>query len=272
MFRLATLALVLAACTEDGPSQQQPPPIAFSQDALVPGAPATLSVVGASPGDTVYFGLSTAGTGSGRCIPSFGVCLGLLDPVSLLGTAVADGAGDAELTLQVPAGLPPQFVHTQAVLYGVAGGFATNTVSAPVLAGALDVDGDGYCGGAVCADPSSTPGDCNDDDADVYPGQRAWFDQPHVLADGSTSYDYDCDGGETQRWVDAYTCMPEDSGMAPGIPLYYCPTHDNGWARQRPARCGQTADWRTGCQTFPVTSTDGICLPQNTVSRTQMCR
>jgi hypothetical protein len=39
-------------------------------------------------------------------------------------------------------------------------------------------------------------GDCNDDDPDVHPEQREFFEISYPTADGSESFDYDCSGAE----------------------------------------------------------------------------
>ncbi len=74
----------------------------------------------------------------------------------------------------------------------------------PAIAFFRDLDGDGWGGasaGAGC--PNAAPpgvvlrgGDCNDADRNVFPGQAAFFGAPYVARNGSTSFDYDCDGAE----------------------------------------------------------------------------
>ena len=63
-------------------------------------------------------------------------------------------------------------------------GSTSNWDNYSVQWGELDADGDGYCAGAFCDDPTGTPGDCDDTDASVNPlGQE-------ICGGG----DEDCDG------------------------------------------------------------------------------
>jgi hypothetical protein len=69
-----------------------------------------------------------------------------------------------------------------------------------------DVDKDGY-GGIVTMSACTSPGagwvtkggDCADDNADVFPGQTAYFDDPYSKGGGVKSFDYDCSTKETQK-------------------------------------------------------------------------
>jgi hypothetical protein len=68
-----------------------------------------------------------------------------------------------------------------------------------------DMDGDGIgryeTEVVACPRPEGGPwvrkyGDCNDGDANVHPGQTAYFGKPFTLASGAESFDYDCSGAE----------------------------------------------------------------------------
>jgi len=68
-----------------------------------------------------------------------------------------------------------------------------------------DKDGDGVGGTnkvTACVSPGkdwvTTTGDCDDDDADVHPGQTAYFNAPYTRPTGGQSYDYDCSNTEDQ--------------------------------------------------------------------------
>ena len=68
-----------------------------------------------------------------------------------------------------------------------------------------DGDGDGYgdTGQIVtgCTKPAgyaAVGGDCSDTNKQVFPGQGAYFGTGYATAGGATSYDYDCDGAETE--------------------------------------------------------------------------
>lgn len=105
-----TLALLLATDAAAAPVLAAP--------TLIRGDVATLSASGAVPGNTVTFTYSLAGLGSGPCHP-LGFCMSILDPITVIGSSVADGSGNATLDVPVPlaapAGLP---VSLQAVETG----------------------------------------------------------------------------------------------------------------------------------------------------------
>ena len=82
-----------------------PPTIAFtSPAALRIGATNTLTVSGALvQGERVYIGASLAGQGNGPCLAAAGgLCLGIRNPIVLLGTATAGANGAASLSVTVP--------------------------------------------------------------------------------------------------------------------------------------------------------------------------
>ncbi len=93
------------------------PALVLGQSDLHQGQQATWTVTGAVPGETVHFALSLAGVGPGPCPPQLGgLCVDLIPPLRLLGSAVADGAGVAQLTVTVPDSAPEgSFAHAQAV-------------------------------------------------------------------------------------------------------------------------------------------------------------
>ena len=109
----------------------------LAQTPLHRGQEAQFSVTGAEPGEKVHFLYSTAGTGEGPCPPQLGgLCLDLLKPVTLLGSAITDGAGVANLRRTVPSDTPLIDVSTQAVIRRGPGGadsVKTNTITAPIL-------------------------------------------------------------------------------------------------------------------------------------------
>ncbi len=108
-------------------------PLGFGVDPLIPGQRTTLEVTGLAPGETTYVAYSLYGTGNGICPPAMGgVCLNLLSPVQLLGTAVADAGGVAVLTPMVPANAPIGMqVSLQAVAIRGIGG--AQTVKSPAI-------------------------------------------------------------------------------------------------------------------------------------------
>lgn len=236
-----------------------PPGVTFTQDPLVPGQPVTFRVSGIAPGDRVYFTRSTTGTGAGPCFPQLGnVCLGVLSP-SLIGTDAANNTGIAEFTVSLPAGLPSIFVYTQAIVDSFAGIITTNIITAPILRGALDDDGDGFCEGTTCHSAQAMPGDCDDTNPDVHPGQAAFFETPYRVA-GQDSFDYDCDGFEVESTRQTYRC---NAGPNP----LFCQSHRDGWQGPIPA-CGEEGAWGTGCLAVPVVQ---ICTAATPLTEIQAC-
>lgn len=112
------------------------PPITLDQTPLRRGQNATFSVSGAEPSELVYVVYSRTGTGAGPCPPQLGgLCVDILDPVVVLGSALADVNGTMTLTQRVPANAPLVAVHTQAVIRrGVSGtdSVKSNTVSSTI--------------------------------------------------------------------------------------------------------------------------------------------
>lgn len=83
---------------------------------LVGGQNATLSVSGATPGQTVYFAYSTAGE-DWTWVSALGVYLDIVNPV-LGGSDVADGGGNAQLVKSVPGSASGVAVWVQAAEVG----------------------------------------------------------------------------------------------------------------------------------------------------------
>jgi hypothetical protein len=112
------------------------------------------------------------------------------------GTDHVDGGGDAD-NQRGDAGQPD--AHDDA------GPDAPEEACTPTLL-YRDDDGDGY-GGSVtftgCSPDAGTwvsvGGDCDDSNAQVHPGQTAYFSTGYVPSGQSaTSFDYNCDGQETE--------------------------------------------------------------------------
>ena len=220
--------------------------LTFTQGALVPGTSVPFTVTGAAPNDTIQFLFSTDGTGMGPCIAQLGgLCVDILAPLTLLGSAVADNVGTATLDVTIPNGAPQIFIFTQAVVdRGMNGSVATNTITAPILGGHLDLDGDGYCGGPTCADPALLTDDCADDDPIVNPGATVPRDVPYWNG-VDFSFDYNCDGVETLTFdsMNAFECM------ADGGNPFSCPNNE-GWQFGDVPGCGDLGNWASGCIDF----------------------
>jgi len=70
--------------------------------AMIPGDTITMTATGATSGETVYFAVSTRGMSGGPCPAELGgECLDIQNPI-LLGSAIADFSGAAELVLTLP--------------------------------------------------------------------------------------------------------------------------------------------------------------------------
>lgn len=92
-----------------------------------------------------------------------------------------------------------------------------------------DADADGFGNGDVVMEACVAPegyvtieGDCADDNADVFPGQTAFFTEPYTALDGD-SFDYNCDGVESLEYGDAECEIVVTPGEAPscGAELVY---------------------------------------------------
>jgi len=99
----------------DGPALDHTP--------LHRGREGTLTVRDAEPGKRVHFLVSREGAGNSFGIRQLGgITLDLLDPIQVIGSAVADGNGVAELTVNIPPNAPLTTVVMQAVIRRGPGG------------------------------------------------------------------------------------------------------------------------------------------------------
>jgi hypothetical protein len=116
-----------------------------------------------------------------------------------------------------------------------------------------DKDGDGYMGLGFGGE------DCVDTNADVHPGAPAQsVERPRG------GFDYDCDGEETQVYVDIVgTCLTGFFGDCHG---------DGGWSRHLPA-CGESGVIHEVCglDLNPMSATAGLCVWTESRTQTQEC-
>ena len=126
-----------------------------------------------------------------------------------------------------------------------------------------DADGDGYgssTSACLCA-PSGAyaadkDGDCYDANATASPAATGWFDEDR----GDASYDYNCDGVETQVYTTTYACsVPWYNGWA-------CESYTSGFSSGVPA-CGTIGTWGSGCSASWYT-----CAASTSASVTQYCQ
>ena len=207
--------------------------------------------VGGAPG-----GDAAGGEGDGEGEDDFGVGLQIAiepaapqDDDALVAVVVAEPAGDPESGWT--------YTYSWTVNDELRGDLASDTVAAEHTAlgdvwtvTATPAGEDGAPGAPASAtaalpavedrdlDGHSPPGDCDDDDPDVFPGQTAYFAVPR----SSGSFDYDCDGVESVE-VDWYVECPETC-------VGYEDPLQAGWSRPSngvPA-CGEWGFWGSICQ------------------------
>jgi hypothetical protein len=92
-------------------------------DMVIAGQSHTYTITGARAGETVHLLYSTNGTGDGPCPPviaASGVCMGVMNPILVLATGVANNAGTATIVASLPQNLGGTYVGFQVgVLRGV---------------------------------------------------------------------------------------------------------------------------------------------------------
>lgn len=128
-----------------------------------------------------------------------------------------------------------------------------------------DQDGDGVGGNVTqtacscSAGWSLKSGDCEDGNADVFPGQTAYFSEPYTSTFGMDSWDYNCNLLPEPKYVSIGYCYKSGSGCK----------WQAGWSvttGSDPPLCGVTSPWITSC-----TMSSGGCTATAT-DLTQACR
>lgn len=138
MRTILALSLFAAGCATDTVDalpldQAAPSTLTHVAVGIEPGATASFVVDGAAPGELVRVLYSTRGQGVGPC-PSVigGQCMGIVAPLSNLGTARADTNGRAIINVDVPATAPiGASIATQAVV--VRGVNGSDSLVSPAL-------------------------------------------------------------------------------------------------------------------------------------------
>jgi cysteine-rich repeat protein len=139
-----------------------------------------------------------------------------------------------------------------------------------------DSDGDGYGNPGASVEECTCPSgyippradgrtDCQDGIFDVNEGQTSWFATPYcpprTFCMGTTgyTYDYNCDGTQTQRWT--------STGRS-GCLSFDC---RDGWTGSSVPACGATAQFRD-CDTVILPSGLFDCVERSVANRRQECR
>lgn len=137
--------LLLGACAESIPVEDAelsfvaleaaPPPgspLTLSAGQASAGAPFTINIGNADPGEGVYLVRTTGGMGAGPCPPSLGgTCIDIVTP-TVMGPYTASGGGTVSLSPTLPPAMP---YGTNLCIQAVArrGPGGVNTVKSPVV-------------------------------------------------------------------------------------------------------------------------------------------
>jgi hypothetical protein len=144
---------------------QQPPPPALVVSAPdgIAGSTVQVSISGLAPGEVAHLAHADR-VAPGLCPPvAGGLCLDIAGGLVYLGTAVADDTGVATYAFTIPAVPFGDAIALQALaIRGIQG--QDSLASTPHVLTPLDPAGDADGDGSVAAD------DCDDGNADVYPG------------------------------------------------------------------------------------------------------
>jgi hypothetical protein len=136
-----------------------------------------------------------------------------------------------------------------------------------------DGDRDGYGSSAesklACDQAQAGPdyvtvaGDCDDGDNDIHPGQLSYFAAGFGLADGAVSFDYDCDGQESEK---------PDAGHFNGCDAAAC-TGATGYLPASPSRPGAKNTYCGSARRGSCKFEDGQCKSENdSTSTLNPCR
>jgi hypothetical protein len=163
--------------------------------------------------------------------------------------------------------------------YGISfsGGSVSVASGATIVLGqemyGTDNDGDGYIAGSNWNTSGgtsrvnfgiSTPfNDCNNNDANVYPGQTGYFSTPTQTDLGANTYDYNCDGTQTEyrNWPQNGDCQYSTRTTCVTSPSI------EEWSGADPG-CGGTAQAH-GCGWYVAGS---YCTAGSYSQQTQSCR
>lgn len=112
---------------------------------------------------------------------------------------------------------------------------------------------------------NNTSTDCNDEDANMRPGQTMLFTEPSPSAEAAAAFDYDCNGVVTGEYTGVYSCSVSSTG-----PNTFQCNRPSGevWSGSTPG-CGEAGELASGCS---LTNMGSSCRPASTRTATQACR
>jgi hypothetical protein len=130
----------------------------------------------------------------------------------------------------------------------------------------VDADGDGFGGpGATCRCPqaaggtTATSNDCDDNAANVMPGQTAYFTMPRPQIGG---FDYNCNGTEELEHTALVSATDEcKTVFNPFTGAFSC-SMGSGWVDAIPPACGQSGSFRSCTMTAPLICTSPPVFPR----------
>jgi hypothetical protein len=132
---------------------------------------------------------------------------------------------------------------------GRAGTGGENSGSGTGNAASCDADHDEHLAEGKCGGD-----DCDDTDADVFPGQIEYFEARRAQGD----YDYDCSGGAEREQLAPVECS--------GVTVGPCPVTEMGFLATLPA-CGETGAWGTCKKTAPLNTCDQDVVDEERIMR-----
>ena len=122
-----------------------------------------------------------------------------------------------------------------------------------------DGDGDGFgssTGACLCAPGGGYTSVTNTDCYDANPSANPTATSFQTVNRGDGSFDYNCDGAQTQAYAASYSCSTYWTGFS-------CESHTDGWDGGVPA-CGASSTYATGCNAawWNCDASGGVALQQ----------
>jgi hypothetical protein len=138
----------------------------------------------------------------------------------------------------------------------------------------LDADDDTWGGATTACSPGSTGtwvtrgGDCDDENADVHPGQQDFSSEAYLPSDGGeASFDYNCSGDEEMQGMNrtsTATCASAAAGNG---------CDGTGYLPAEPARSGDGVDPYCGSTLYLTCQrVQGVCTGSEGTAAAATCR